>query len=95
MKAFLLGALCPVVAITVHMLILQEERRPMLDTLSSLKAAFERLAQKPGLRANALKCIVSVEYFQKATTEWEPRRPTDGEGMRVSTQEILRVVKGG
>lgn len=89
----LVAALGVVTSVAGQTLIPQQEREPILDTLASLKVLFERCATDPGLRPNARRCIKSVEYFRKHAMQWEPRRPKDGEGMRIALQNMLEVMQ--
>ncbi len=93
MKTFLLVAFYTATGLTAQTLIPQGERRVILDTLANLKSSFERCAANQDLRESARECIESIEYFQKHAIPWEPRRAGDGQGIRISFQQMLRVVQ--
>ena len=93
MKVILLAAICTVTWVNGQTLFPQGERGPMLETLAGLKVSLERCAANPELRGSALQCLKNVEYFETAANQWKPRRPRDGEGMRISLQAMLRVLQ--
>src|SRR5882724_3714259 len=71
----------------------KEEKTLLLGTLGELKNSLERLLPDPGFRESASQSMQVVEYFHSAATKWEPRRPDEGRGLRISFQKILRVVQ--
>jgi len=93
MKVALLAAICTVAWVNGQTLFPQVQRGPMLETLASLKVSFERCAMNPEQRESALHCLKNIEYFETAANKWKPRRPTDGQGMRISLQKMLGVVQ--
>lgn len=92
MKPLALAALLAT-SLSPQTLLTQGERQSLLEALHNLSNAFERKIAIPELRESALECMNHVEWFEKAAARWEPRLPTDGHGLRISFQRMLRAVE--